>query len=94
MTLFEKIEKQITAAAFVVESVNDDAGIKKISGHLPADGLLQAPFAFLPEFFHPPRGARSEFRVVLVLPRAGRALQCLNRPLGKLETSANARVHD
>jgi hypothetical protein len=76
MTLLDQTQEEVAAAAFVIEGVNDDAGIEKVSSHSAADGPFQPPFAFLSEFLHPTSGSSNQFGVIFILPGSSQAFQC------------------
>ena len=47
MSLFNQTQQEIATTAFVVEDINNDAGIEEVGCHLPVETPVQALTAFL-----------------------------------------------
>lgn len=75
MALSGKAEKEFAPAPFIVQRINNNAGVEEIGSHLPGNHFVHPSFAFLAEFLHPSNGSGLEFRMIFVLPCTRNVLQ-------------------
>lgn len=74
MPLLYQIQKEFPPVVFVVECVDNDAGVEKVGCHLMAS-FVELPIAFLTELSYPSGRPDPEFRMVFVFPGTRHILQ-------------------
>ncbi len=71
MPLPDQAKKKNAPGPLVIEDVNNDAGVEKVGGHLPAATVVEPLVTLLAELLDPGRGAALEFGMILVFPGSG-----------------------
>src|SRR5215831_7118860 len=75
MSLPYQPEENLSSAALMIQSINDDAGIEKVCCHLSPETPMQSLIALFAQLLHPMGGTGLELRMVFVLPGTGNILQ-------------------